>query len=173
MVKTDTVGLRQDVLPSTRPTNTLNNADICTVLRSKLSICCQVSCVCLIQQREGSPLQNINEGTGLQTANLMTTCSLHPKMFVCATFSNHDLTVKITIIKNQQKMTYRQTFYVEKQRCLSVRDSFHQPESQSPVYSVDQICPPFLECNMCFPEDRHEDVHLQNRENDAFIYIAQ
>lgn len=47
----------------------------------------------------------------------------------------------------QKLNTYHQTFYVWKQRYSAIHDSFHRRDSQSLVYSVGQICPPFPGCN--------------------------
>ena len=60
--------------------------------------------------------------------------------------------------------SYRQIFYVWRQRCFSAYNWFHWADSQSPVYSVDQIYPPFPRCSMCFLEDILADNPLQKRE---------
>lgn len=76
----------------------------------------------------------------------------------------HHREAKILEKWKREENTYHQSFYAGKQKCFSMSDSFHQQDSLNLVCSADQIYLPFLGCSMCFPEDKHADVHLQIKE---------
>ena len=169
--------------------NNLNNAEFDSVPLFRLSVCCARNHVCLIQQ-EGSPLQGmlmrfshlISSGGRTAThapngeAFQINTYSLNPFIYLFVDMystvtdhynmnyiSNGNMYKHKELSKINRLETYRQISCAWKQRCSSIHDCFHQPDFQSPVYSVGRMCPPFPGCNTCFLGGIHEDVHLQRK----------